>query len=128
MKDPSKANAELIKKLSVLRPRIQELEQSESEHKKTEEALKACEEKYRVAFEGTSDSIFTVDHFFNILSITPNVERQLSYKAEEIINGTIQDLNILTSEFLTKAVSDVIRVLSCVEVTSPTCEGWDRKN
>jgi len=66
--------------------------------------------KYRLAFESTSDGIFTIDCNFNISSITPSVERQLGYKIEEVINRPIQDLNILTSESLSRAVSDVIKV------------------
>jgi len=46
----------------------------------------------------------------------------LGYKVEELINRSIQDLNILTSESLTRAVSDVIRVLSCEEVTGAVYE------
>jgi PAS domain S-box-containing protein/putative nucleotidyltransferase with HDIG domain len=46
----------------------------------------------------------------------------LGYKVQEIINRPIQDLNILTSESLTRAVSDVIQVLSGVEVTGAVYE------
>ncbi|MCK9197449.1 MAG: sensor domain-containing diguanylate cyclase, partial [Syntrophales bacterium] len=44
------------------------------------------------------------------------------YKVKEVINRPIQDLNILTSESLTRAVSDVIQVLSGVEVTGAVYE------
>jgi PAS domain S-box-containing protein len=120
--DSSKINEELIKEISVLKPRIQELEQSVLDHKKVEETLRESEAKYRLAFESTSDGIFTIDRNFNISSITPNVERQLGYKVEEVINRPIQDLNILTSESLTRAVADVVQVLSGVEVTCAVYE------
>ncbi len=116
MNDTSRTNAELIEELSVLNQRIQNLEQLVVDHQKTVETLKESEGKYRLAFESTSDGIFTVDHDFKISSITPSVERQLGYKVEEIINRPIQDLNLLTSESLTRAVSDVIQVLSGVEI------------
>ena len=90
--------------------------------KRAEEALRESEEKYLLAFESTSDGIFTIDRNFNISSITPSVERQLGYKVEEVINRPIQDLNILTLESLTRAVSDVIQVLSGVEVKGAVYE------
>jgi PAS domain S-box-containing protein len=120
--DSSKINEELIKEISVLKPRIQELEQSVLDHKKVEETLRESEAKYRLAFESTSDGIFTIDRNFNISSITPSVERQLGYKVEEVIDRPIQDLNILTSASLARAVSDVIQVLSGVEVTCAVYE------
>lgn len=122
MNDSSKINEELIKEISVLKPRIQELEQSVLDHKKVEETLRESEAKYRLAFESTSDGIFTIDRNFNISSITPSVERQLGYKVEEVIDRPIQDLNILTSASLARAVSDVIQVLSGVEVTCAVYE------
>jgi PAS domain-containing protein len=70
MKDQSKTKQALI----------QELEQLVLDLKKAAEPLREREEKYRLAFENTSDGIFTIDPDFNISSITPSVERQLGYK------------------------------------------------
>ena len=116
MNDLSKTNEELIKEISVLKQRIQELEQLVLDHKKAEEHLRESETRYRLAFESTYDGIFTVDRNFNISSITPSIETQLGYKVEEVINRPIQDLGILTPESLTRAISDVIQVLSGVEI------------
>jgi PAS domain-containing protein len=80
MKDQSKTKQALIQELAFLKHRIQELEQSVLDLKKAEESLREREEKYRLAFENTSDGIFTIDPDFNISSITPSVERQLGYK------------------------------------------------
>jgi PAS domain S-box-containing protein len=88
-----------------------------TERMQAEEALRKSEEKYRLAFESTSDGIFTVDRNFIITSITPSVERQLGYKVEEVLNRPMQDLNILTPESIERAAADVITVLSGVEVT-----------
>jgi len=122
MSKQSRTNAELIEEISVLQKRIQKLEQLVLDLKKAEEFLREREVKYRLAFESTSDGIFTVDRNFNISSITPSVERQLGYKVDEVINRPIQDLNILTSESLTRAVSDVIQVLSGVKVKGAVYE------
>lgn len=41
MEDSSKTNQELVKEISLLKQRIEELERLETEHKKMEEALRA---------------------------------------------------------------------------------------
>jgi PAS domain S-box-containing protein len=122
MKNALRNHPEPIEDVSTLKQKIRELEQSVAESRRTEEALRESEAKCRLAFESTSDGIFTIDSNFNISSITPSVERQLGYKVQEIINRPIQDLNILTSESLTRAVSDVIQVLSGVEVKGAVYE------
>ena len=43
MKDPSETNHELIKEISVLKQKIQELEQLESERKQAQEAIRKRE-------------------------------------------------------------------------------------
>lgn len=43
MEDSSKTNQELVKEISLLKQRIEELERLETEHKKMEEALRACQ-------------------------------------------------------------------------------------
>jgi len=122
MKKTLRNNPEPIEDVSTLKQRIRELEQSVAESRCKEEALREGEAKYRLAFESTADGIFTIDCNFNILSITPSVERQLGYKVQEIINRPIQDLNILTSESLTRAVSDVMQILSGLEITGAVYE------
>ena len=122
MDDPARINSDPNEEISFLKKRIQDLEQSVLDLKKAEEPLRESEAKYRLAFDSTSDGIFTVDRNFNISSITPSVERQLGYKVEEVINRPIQDLNILTSESLARATADVIKVLSGEEVTGAVYE------
>ncbi|MGD1154114.1 MAG: PAS domain S-box protein [Syntrophales bacterium] len=60
MKDQSKKKQVLIQELVSLRERIVELEQSESERKKTEDALRETEERYR-ALASSADSMYLVD-------------------------------------------------------------------
>jgi diguanylate cyclase (GGDEF)-like protein/PAS domain S-box-containing protein len=122
MKKAIRNNPEPIEDVPTLKQRIRELEKSVAESRRTEEVLRESEAKYRLAFESTSDGIFTIDRNFNISSITPSVERQLGYKVEEVLNRPIQDLNILTSESLMRAVSDVMQILSGVEVTGAVYE------
>jgi diguanylate cyclase (GGDEF)-like protein/PAS domain S-box-containing protein len=65
MKDPSKTHSELIAEIILLRQRINELEQSETnlaEHKRTEETLKESEERYRIAIESSNDGVAIVQN------------------------------------------------------------------
>ncbi len=62
MKDPSKTNTELIQDISSLKLRIQQLEQSESEHREVEAALKESEERYRIAIEASNDGVAIVQN------------------------------------------------------------------
>ena len=61
MKDLSGTNQKLIKEISILKQRIQALEQLESERKRVEEALWSSEEKFRTIFDRASDGILVVD-------------------------------------------------------------------
>jgi PAS domain S-box-containing protein len=60
MKDPSRTNQELLEENALLKQRIKELEQSESERKRAEEALKESTEaliRIQKAVESSSDAI-----------------------------------------------------------------------
>ena len=61
MKDPSSTHQELIEEISVLKQRIKELEQSESERKGADEELLESVSKFRTIFESASDAIFLMD-------------------------------------------------------------------
>jgi PAS domain S-box-containing protein len=61
MKDKHKAKEQLINELAELRQRIAELEASEPERKRVQEALRESEEKLRHLFESVTDGIFAMD-------------------------------------------------------------------
>ena len=59
MHDPSRTNKELIEENSFLKQRIQELEQSEVEHKRASDELRESEEKYRILLSESPDPTFS---------------------------------------------------------------------
>ncbi len=61
MTKPSKANIDLIKENVLLKQRIRELEHSDSERTRMEEAYRDSELKYRSLIEHSSDVVFCVD-------------------------------------------------------------------
>lgn len=73
MKDPSRTTQELLEEISALKQRIRELEQSESEHKRAEEALRISAEKYRILFEFFPLGISITDDKGNIIESNAEV-------------------------------------------------------
>ena len=56
-----------------------------SARRRTEEALRASEERYRTLIDNANDLVFTLDIDFRITSANPAVKRLLGYEAEELI-------------------------------------------
>jgi diguanylate cyclase (GGDEF)-like protein/PAS domain S-box-containing protein len=92
MKDSSKTNQELIAEISVLKKRIQELENSEAELKRVEEAPQKSEEKYRSLVENISDVIFDVDHRGVVLYFSPLGKDIWGYNWEDVIGKNFIEL------------------------------------
>ena len=95
--------------------------------KRSEKVLQDSEEKYRLHFENVNDIIYSIDPNFTILNVSPSVERVLGYKPEELIGESFQDLNILASDSLEKALSETMRVLSGERI-DPSVYGFIAKD
>ena len=93
-----------------------------TERKRTEGALWESEERYRLHFENVTDVVYSIDPEFRVLSVSPSVERLLGYKPEELIGRSFQELNVLASDSLEIALSDMMRVLSGEQVASSVYE------
>jgi PAS domain S-box-containing protein/putative nucleotidyltransferase with HDIG domain len=76
------------------------------------EALRESEEKYRLHFENVTDVIFSIDRELRLLDITPSVEKVLGYRPEELIGKPIGELNVLAVDHLKEACSDIRKVLA----------------
>jgi two-component system, cell cycle sensor histidine kinase and response regulator CckA len=94
-----KANKQLKKEIQV--------------RKQTEEALRESTEKYRIYFSLTDDVIFSYDSQYRVLSVSPNVERVLGYKPEDLVGKYFQDLTMLIHpDDLSEALDNALHVLS----------------
>jgi two-component system cell cycle sensor histidine kinase/response regulator CckA len=83
-----------------------------TEQNQAMKALQKSEERHRLYFENISDVIFSIDSDFRVINISPSVEKILGYKPEEMIGKPIQDLDVLESDSLKKAFSDMMKVFS----------------
>lgn len=63
-----------------------------SERRKTEQALKVSEDRFRSLVETTSDWIWELDNGGNYTYSSPKVEELLGYKPEEILEKSMLDL------------------------------------
>ncbi len=70
------------------------------------------EERYRIHFSLTNDVMFSYDNQFRVLSVSPNVERVLGYKPEELVGKTFHEVNVLNPNYMDEAVNNALRVLS----------------
>ena len=109
MTDPSRTNQDQIKEISILKQRIQELEQSESKCKRVEEALQKSEEKFLELLEHINDIFYELDKQGIIQYCSPSIEDLLGYHQEEIIGRSISDF--LDAEDTISAIENLQKVM-----------------
>ena len=85
MKDPLRTNEELLKEVSVLRHKIQELEQSEAGWKRPEDALQEREDRYRTILENIEEGYSEVDIAGNLTFFNDSVCRMIGYTRDELM-------------------------------------------
>ncbi len=81
MKDDKKTKEQLIHELEDLRRRINKLERSEARGKRSEEALRESEEKYRLVVENVAESISIIQDGKQIF-VNPGSVKILGYPPE----------------------------------------------
>jgi PAS domain S-box-containing protein len=86
MHDLSKTNQKLIKENALLKQRIQELEISEVEFKKTVEVLRQSEKRFRTIADYTPNWESWVDPDGKLIWVNPQVYDLLGYSEEECRN------------------------------------------
>ena len=86
MKEQDRTKEQLINELTELRQRIAELEKSEAERKRAEEALKESEAKYKSLFEGSHDAILLADpETGRFVDCNRKTEELSGYSRDEIL-------------------------------------------
>ncbi len=87
MKDQEKAKAELLQELETLRGKLAGFEKTEIEHKRTEEALRKSQERFRKIFQYSNDAIFIIDAERDIIvDVNPRACSKLEYSRKELLS------------------------------------------
>ena len=94
MTDPSRTNQKLIDENALLKQRIQELEHSESERKRAEEALRQSEGKYRTLIENIKDGIYILDSFGHFTFVNEVIVKRSGFPAEWFLGRSYLDVII----------------------------------
>jgi len=93
MKDPSRTNQKLIDENALLKQRIQELEQSESERKRMKEALRLSEQELNAYFESAGDAIYALEiDTRRILNCNSRACLDLGYSRDELLKLSATDI------------------------------------
>ncbi|HVN72496.1 MAG TPA: PAS domain S-box protein, partial [Desulfomonilia bacterium] len=114
---------ELVKERTLeLREANAQLKKEIAERKEVEDKLRESEEKYRVYFSLSNDVMFSYDNRFRVQSVSPNVEKNLGYKPEELVGKTFQDVNVLHPDCMAEAITNALKVFSGETVYSSVYE------
>jgi PAS domain S-box-containing protein len=120
------ANQVLIEENALLKQRIQELEQSESERKRATQALQVSEEYFKTIIKNSSDIILILDRLGTITYASSSVERFLGYELDEVIGK--RTLDLIVSDDKPRAIADFGRALLTKEVLIPNVFRMRHKN
>ncbi len=88
------------------------------DRREAEKRLLDNEEKYRIHFFLSDDVMLTWDNQFRVMSVSPNVERVLGYKPEELVGRSFDDLDVLNPEDKAEAMENAMHLLSGKRVYS----------
>lgn len=82
------------------------------ERSQAEKALRESMERLDIHFSLANDVLFSYDGEFRVLSVSPNVERVLGYRPEELVGKTFLETNALHPDSYETALQNASRILS----------------
>ena len=71
-----------------------------TEKKRTEEALRLSEEKYRNIYENVADVIYETDNHGHLTSISPSVEKLGGFRPEELLGRSVTDFFVFPEQYV----------------------------
>ena len=89
MKDADKTKDQLINELAKLRQRIQDLEASENERRRAEEALRESEERFRQMYDEAPVGYHELDREGRIIRVNRRELEMLGYTDEELLGRPV---------------------------------------
>jgi PAS domain S-box-containing protein len=112
MKYRNLTHEQLAAELDAAHQLILELKNQVSSLKKSGEALRMNEEKYNLVFSLSDDVMFSYDVNLKVVSVSPNVERVIGFKPEEMVGKFFYDLAIIHPEDLSDAIEESLSTLT----------------
>ena len=113
MKDEEKTREQIMQELAEAQAQVAELKRSVSKLEQSCDALRESSEQYLLHFSLTDEVMFSYDNQFKILSVSPNVEKILGYKPEDLIGRNALDLlTLLSTMDQEEAVDNALHVLA----------------
>ena len=89
-----------------------------TELNEAETTIRESDERYRRLFENITDVVFSIDREFRVVAVSPSVERQLGFRPEELVGKCISEVNIMDTNQLERALSDISRVFEGERLSS----------
>lgn len=112
MKELPKTSEQLLRELDQARRTIAELKETASHFKRLQDTLLENEEGFLLHFSLSNDVMFSYDSDFRVQSVSPNVERLLGYRPEDLIGKTFHEVGVLDPADMEKAMDNAMHVLS----------------
>ena len=107
-----KTKAQLMNELEKAHRLITKLEKAESMCKQAKDALNEKQERCRLHYSLSNDISFQYDINFVLQHVSPNVERILGYKPDELVGRHFLELNLLDPEDMNEALDNALHVIS----------------
>ncbi len=105
MRDQDKTKEQLIDELVELRQRIAELETSESQRERAEEALRQSEEELRAIFDGARDGIIVLDKTGRVVRINRYAQEIGGYTEDELVGKRLDVLEMVPPKSMEKILA-----------------------
>jgi len=112
MSDESRSVDRLLEVLAEAKDLVAEFAEEAYRSKVAEEALRESEERYRLHFSLANDVLFSFNQQLTILSVSPNIERVLGFKPEDLIGKPFPEANLLHADDINEAVGIAQHVLA----------------
>jgi PAS domain S-box-containing protein/putative nucleotidyltransferase with HDIG domain len=105
VRDQDKPKEQLINELAELRQRVTELESSESQRQRVEEALRQNGEELRAILDGARDGIVVLDLMGRVVRVNRYIREIGGYAEDEFIGKQIDALEMFPPPSLAKILS-----------------------